>query len=88
MSLRYDAICALSIVTDIIHRICHVKGNEIFYLSLKRNVRTRMAGPLVRGAIQLKLGNYGGVMGADLRFFCYICISISSKQTSFVIESL
>ena len=58
MSLRYDAICALSIVTDIIHSICHVKGNEIFYLSLKRNVRTRMAGQLVGGAIQLRTCSY------------------------------
>ena len=58
MSLRYDAICALSIVTDIIHRICHAKGNEIFYLSLKRNVRTCMAGQLVGGAIQLRSRGY------------------------------
>nr|DAW35337.1 MAG TPA: hypothetical protein [Bacteriophage sp.] len=27
-------------------------------------------------------------MGGGLRFFCYICISVSSKQTSFVIVNL
>lgn len=53
--------------------------------------RTRiLSGDITNNSVRSQNDNLGlrRVMGADLRFFCYICISISSKQTSFVIVNL
>lgn len=53
--------------------------------------RTRiLSGYITNNFVRSQNDNLGlrRVMGGGLRFFCYICISVSSKQTFFVIVSL
>ena len=69
----------LFLIPFTIRQHCIIYSPEIFHWA-----------DITKNSVRSQNDNWGlrRVMGADLRFFCYICISISSKQTSFVIVSL